>query len=68
MPAMATGIKMGWRKAMRFAATQIAEPAITIRRTTNTLESAAHMILRCQGVGYLFIATANKELSSNLAG
>src|ERR1043166_1708998 len=53
--AIATGIKIGWRKAMRLAATQIAEPAITMSRTTKIADSAAHMIFFCQAVGYLLM-------------
>ena len=53
MAAIATGIRMGWRKLMRFASTQIADPTMTMRRTTKKAESAAHIVLRCHGVGYL---------------
>src|ERR1043166_3805343 len=40
---------------MRLAATQIAEPAITMSRTTKIADSAAHMIFFCQAVGYLLM-------------
>src|SRR5437660_3760593 len=52
---MATGIRIGWRKLMMLAAVQIAAPTTTMRRTTKQAVSAAHMVLRCHGVGYSFM-------------
>src|SRR6267142_4751882 len=55
---MATGIRIGWRKLTILALAQITVPMIRIRRTTQKAVSAAHIILRCHGVGYslMFIA------------
>src|SRR6266540_503288 len=52
---MATGIRIGWRKLMIFAPAQITAPRTTTRRSTKQAVSAAHIILRCQGVGYSFM-------------
>src|SRR6266536_558115 len=53
---MATGIRIGWRKLMMLAAVQITAPTTTMRRTTKHAVSAAHIVLRCQGVGYSFMS------------
>src|SRR5947208_15419285 len=55
---MATGIRIGWRKLMTLALAQITVPMIRTRRTTQKAVSAAHIILRCHGVGYslMFVA------------
>ncbi len=52
---MATGIRIGWRKLTTLAAAQITAPTMTTRRTTKQAVSVAHMVLRCQGVGYSFM-------------
>src|SRR6266478_3397613 len=52
---MATGIRIGWRKLTMLAAVQIAAPTTTMRRTTKQAVSAAHIVLRCHGVGYSFM-------------
>src|SRR6266478_4004559 len=52
---MATGIRIGWRKLTMLAAVQIAAPTRTMRRTTKQAVSAAHIVLRCHGVGYSFM-------------
>jgi len=56
--AMATGIRIGWRKLMTLAAAQITAPTMTTRRTTKQAVSAAHMVLRCHSVGYSFMTRA----------
>ena len=48
---MATGIRIGCRKAMTLAETQITEAAILMRKTTKKAVRAAHMVFRCQAVG-----------------
>src|SRR5207302_7777134 len=53
--AMATGIRIGWRKLTMLAAVQIAAPTTTMRRTTKQAVSAAHIVLRCHDVGYSFM-------------
>src|SRR6266487_2192742 len=58
---MATGIRIGWRKLMTLAAAQITPPTTMTRRTTKQAVSAAHMVLRCQGVGYSFIDVRNAQ-------
>src|SRR5438094_10669844 len=40
---------------MTFAAAQITAPSTTTRRSTKQAVSAAHIILRCHGVGYSVI-------------
>src|SRR4029077_4962428 len=52
---MATGIRIGCRKLMILALAQITVPMITMRRTTQKAVSAAHITLRCHGVGYSLI-------------
>src|ERR1700736_2583601 len=52
MAAIATGIKIGCRKLIIFAPTQTTAPAMTIRRTTKSAVSAAHIVFCCHGVGY----------------
>src|ERR1700731_1121106 len=52
MAAIATGIKIGCRKLIIFAPTQTTAPAMTIRKTTKSAVSAAHIVFCCQGVGY----------------
>src|SRR6266508_2130405 len=53
---MATGIRIGWRKLMTLAAAQITAPTMMTRRTTKQAVSAAHIVLRCHGVGYSFMS------------
>src|ERR1700757_4421105 len=65
---MATGIRIGWRKLMMLAAVQIAAPTTTMRRTTKQAVSAAHMVLRCHGVGYSFMLEAQRPLRCLMFG
>src|SRR5687768_11997744 len=53
--AMATGMRIGWRKPTIFATNQMTEQPMVMSRTTKTVVSAAHIILRCQTVGYFVI-------------
>src|ERR1700730_375273 len=43
---------------MTLAAAQITAPTIMTRRTTKQPVSAAHIVLRCHGVGYSFMVDA----------
>src|SRR5438046_4005619 len=61
---MATGIRIGWRKLMTLAAAQITAPTMMTRRTTKHAVSAAHMVLRCQGVGYSFMSRFKRRTSN----
>src|SRR6478672_2586472 len=54
--AIATGIRIGWRKLMTLAPAQITAATMTARTTTKQAVNAAHIILRCQSVGYSFIS------------
>src|SRR6266571_2883415 len=63
--AMATGIRIGWRKLMIFAPAQITAPRTTTRRSTKQAVSAAHIIFCCQGVGYSFMLRFQR-LTSNV--
>src|SRR5438270_6759656 len=58
---MATGIRIGWRKLTMLAAVQIAAPTTTMRRTTKQAVSAAHIVLRCHGVGYSFMLDGQRS-------
>src|SRR5213592_1222284 len=60
---MATGIRIGWRKLMTLAAAQITAPTMMTRRTTKQAVSAAHMVLRCHGVGYSFMSRFQRRTS-----
>src|SRR5213596_3155091 len=62
---MATGIRIGWRKLMTLAAAQITAPTMMTRRTTKHAVSAAHMVLRCQGVGYSFMSRFKRRTSND---
>src|SRR5439155_8322643 len=62
--AMATGIRIGWRKLMIFAPAQITAQRTTTRRSTKQAVSAAHIILRCQGVGYSFMLHFQRPTSN----
>src|SRR5262249_52954886 len=62
MAAIATGIRIGWRKLMILAPAQITLPRITTRTTTKNAVSAAHIILHCQGVGYSFISQPHRSV------
>src|SRR5215475_11121313 len=53
--AIATGIRIGWRKLMMLAPAQITAATTTTRTTTKQAVNAAHITLRCHGVGYSFI-------------
>jgi len=69
--AMATGIRIGCRKLMTLAAAQITAPTMMTRRTTKQAVSAAHIVLRCHGVGYSFMSragTPNVEFRSSELG
>ena len=55
MTAIATGIRIGWIKLTTFATIQMTEHAIVISTTMKTAVSVAHIVLRCQGVGYFVI-------------
>src|SRR5439155_25828642 len=59
---MATGIRIGWRKLMTLAAAQITAATMMTRRTTKQAVSAAHIVLRCQGVGYCFMWRLSRSL------
>src|SRR6266478_2999676 len=61
---MATGIRIGWRKLTTLAAAQITAPTMMTRRTTKQAVSAAHMVLRCQGVGYSFMSRFECQASN----
>src|SRR5437667_12785507 len=61
---MATGIRIGWRKLMTLAAAQTTAPTMMTRRTTKHAVSAAHMVLRCQGVGYSFMSRFKRRTSN----
>ena len=54
MAAIATGIRIGWRNATTFAPTQTTVPTMMKSTTTKIAVSEAHIVLRCQGVGYFF--------------
>jgi hypothetical protein len=58
MMAIATGMRIGWRKAITFAPTQTTVLTITMRRRMKTAVRDAHIVFRCQGVGYLFTSAA----------
>src|SRR6267154_1076881 len=60
--AIATGISIGCRKLMILAPAQITEAKIPIRTTTKNAVRAAHIILRCQGVGYSFISQRHQNV------
>src|SRR6266516_344342 len=62
---MATEIRIGWRKLMTLAAAQITAPTMMTRRTTKHAVSAAHMVLRCQGVGYSFMSRFKHPTSND---
>jgi hypothetical protein len=51
MAAIATGIRIGWRKLMILAPAQMTAPRMMMRTTTKHAVNAAHIILRCHGVG-----------------
>ena len=59
MAAIATGIRIGWRKAINLPPIQTTEPMMPMSTTTKSAESAAHMVLRCHGVGYLFVRNSH---------
>ena len=61
---MATGIRIGWRKLMTLAAAQITAPTMMTRRTTKQAVSAAHIVLRCHGVGYSFMSRSALDVAS----
>ena len=50
------------RKLMILAPVQITAARITIRTTTKNAVRAAHIILRCQGVGYSFISQRRQNI------
>ena len=54
MAAIATGIRIGWRNPIRFAPSQTTVLTIPTRMTTKIAVSEAHIVFRCQGVGYFF--------------
>src|SRR5207245_9780445 len=60
---MATGIRIGWRKLMTLAAAQITAPTMMTRRTTKQAVSAAHIVLRCHGVGYSLMSRFQRRTS-----
>src|SRR5204863_6941014 len=60
--AIATGIRIGWRKLIMLAPAQITAATTTTRTTTKQAVSAAHIILRCHGVGYSFISQRNRNV------
>src|SRR5439155_284431 len=61
---MATGIRIGWRKLTIFAPAQTTAPRTTTRRSTKQAVSAAHIIFRCQGVGYSFMLRFQRPTSN----
>src|SRR5438132_11765560 len=71
MAAIATGIKIGCRKLIMFAPTQMTAPATTIRKTTKRALSAAHIVFCCQGVGYsliLCLEDRTRNIEHRMAG
>src|SRR6266446_7991726 len=60
--AIATGIRIGCRKLMILAPAQITAARIAIRTTTKNAVRAAHIVLRCQGVGYSFISQRHQNV------
>ena len=48
---------------MTLAAAQITAPTMMTRRTTKQAVSAAHMVLRCHGVGYSFMSRFQRRTS-----
>src|SRR6478672_4569527 len=49
-----------------FATSQITEHAIVMRRTMNNALSAAHIVLRCQIVGYLLMDGDSREVAQSI--
>src|SRR3954463_7878619 len=55
--AIATGIRIGWRNAITVTPAQITDPTTITSKTTKIAVSDAHIVLRCQSVGYLIISS-----------
>src|ERR1700750_2584325 len=52
MTAIATGIRIGWMNPETLAVIQTTEQPIVMRTTMKNAVSAAHIVFRCQAVGY----------------
>ena len=50
-PAMAKGMRIGWRKLITVESSQISPTAIAPMVTTEKVARAPHMVFRCQRVG-----------------
>src|SRR6266403_3375867 len=66
MAAIATGIRIGWRKLMTLAVTHITDAAVTMRKTIKSAVSAAHIVCRCQRVGYRCVCTLQSLICVNV--
>src|SRR3954471_4231828 len=60
MTAMATGMRIGWRNPTTVARSQTRKMAMVINTMMKKAVSAAHIVLRCHGVGDLVIRSFSR--------